>query len=133
MRRLSAWLAAAAVAGVVRGDTQAAEAAKAAPASLSVADFDTRIQQAGVVPEVFNSLDPSLSFYASYVADTGASELLLPGSSLSVNGNISSGGPRMVELLTVKLEAQLPFEFSVENTGNVSGISALTRYIIFLV
>ena len=84
--------------------------------SVSTLDFKNRFQQSGIVPEVIAALDPSVSFYASYMAADGHTELLVPGSSLTVN------------------EArQPPVEFSVENIQNATGINQQTRYLIYLV
>lgn len=64
--------------GTVRGATNAT--------SVSPAEFLNQINEAGVVPEVFSSVNPVVSFYAGYKADNGDSELLIPGSSLTING-----------------------------------------------
>ena len=54
--------------------------------SVSTADFKNRFVTSGIVPEVIAALDPSVSFYASYIANDGHQELLVPGTSLSING-----------------------------------------------
>ncbi|KEZ46822.1 hypothetical protein SAPIO_CDS0131 [Scedosporium apiospermum] len=82
--------------------------------SVSTADFKSRFEQSGIVPEVIAALDPAVSFYASYKTSTGQDALLVPGSTLTV------------------AEAAFPFEFSVENLGNATNITTSTRYLIYL-
>ncbi|KAK0650012.1 phosphatidylethanolamine-binding protein [Cercophora newfieldiana] len=83
--------------------------------SVSTLDFKNRFQSSGIVPEVIAALDPSVSFYAGFrAASDGHSELLVPGVSLTIS------------------EASLPIEFSVENLGNATGVTAQTRYLIYL-
>ena len=84
--------------------------------SVSTADFKARFVQSGIVPEVIAALDPSVSFYASYRAADGHSELLVPGSSLTV---AEAGGA--------------PLEFSVENLSNATSVNSQTRFLIYLV
>ncbi|KAK0741536.1 phosphatidylethanolamine-binding protein [Schizothecium vesticola] len=83
--------------------------------SVSTADFKARFVQSGIVPEVIAALDPSVSFYASYRAADGHSELLVPGSSLTV---AEAGGA--------------PLEFSVENLSNATSVNSQTRFLIYL-
>lgn len=83
--------------------------------SVSTLDFKNRFVESGIVPEVIASLDPAVSFYASYQAEDGHDELLVPGSSLSFS------------------EARMPSEFSVENLGNATNITPQTRFLIYLV
>lgn len=54
--------------------------------SVSTLDFKNRFVTSGIVPEVIAALDPAVSFYASYIANDGHRELLVPGASLSING-----------------------------------------------
>ena len=54
--------------------------------SVSTADFKSRFEQSGIVPEVIAALDPAVSFYASYKTSTGQDALLVPGSTLTVAG-----------------------------------------------
>ncbi|GAB1313727.1 hypothetical protein MFIFM68171_03937 [Madurella fahalii] len=82
--------------------------------SVSTLDFKNRFVESGIVPEVIAALDPAVSFYASYRAEDGHEELLVPGSSLSIS------------------EATMPFEFSVENLNNATNITAQTRFLIYL-
>ncbi|SPO03992.1 uncharacterized protein DNG_06675 [Cephalotrichum gorgonifer] len=83
-------------------------------ASVSTADFKSRFEESGIVPEVIAALDPAVSFYAAYQSDSGQDALLVPGSSLTV------------------AEANFPFEFSVENLNNATNITSTTRYLIYL-
>ncbi|KAK1834963.1 phosphatidylethanolamine-binding protein [Podospora conica] len=83
--------------------------------SVSTADFKSRFVQSGIVPEVIAALDPSVSFYASYRAEDGHTELLVPGSSL-----------------TVAEAGRAPLEFSVENLSNATSVNAQTRFLIYL-
>lgn len=83
--------------------------------SVSTLDFKNRFVESGIVPEVIAALDPAVSFYASYRAEDGHDELLVPGSSLSIS------------------EARMPFEFSVENLNNATNVTAQTRFLIYLV
>jgi phosphatidylethanolamine-binding protein len=83
--------------------------------SISTLDFKNLFQQSGIVPDVIAALDPAVSFYAGYRAADGHSELLVPGVSLTVT------------------EASLPIEFSVENLSNATGVTAQTRFLIYLV
>jgi len=84
--------------------------------SVSTLDFKNRFVSSGIVPEVIAALDPAVSFYVTYRADDGHSELITPGSSLTVNET-----------------SALPLEFSVENLNNATNITAQTRYLIYLV
>ncbi|KAK0669057.1 phosphatidylethanolamine-binding protein [Cercophora samala] len=85
--------------------------------SVSTLSFKNAFVNSGIVPEVIPALDPAVSFYATYKTegDSNHSELLIPGSSLTVN-----------EIST------LPIEFSVENLSNATNITAQTRYLIYL-
>lgn len=78
----STQLAAVAVLVGLTGPAAAADNA----VSVSTLDFKNRFVQSGIVPEVIAALDPAVSFYAGYMADDGHLELLVPGTSLSVNG-----------------------------------------------
>jgi len=79
--------------------------------------LQTRFTQSGIVPEILPaSLDPSVSFYVTYLADgDNDHELLTPGKSLSV------------------AEAGRPVDFIVENLNNATNITAQTRFLIYLV
>jgi len=84
--------------------------------SVSTLDFKNLFQQSGIVPDVIAALDPAVSFYAGFrSAADGHSELLTPGVSLTVT------------------EASLPIEFSVENLGNATNVTAQSRFLIYLV
>ena len=54
--------------------------------SVPTSVFKSRFVESGIVPEVIAALDPSVSFYASYKADDGHDELIIPGTSMTVNG-----------------------------------------------
>ena len=54
--------------------------------SVSTAEFKSRFEQSGIVPEIIAALDPAVSFYASYKTSTGGDALLVPGSTLTVAG-----------------------------------------------
>lgn len=83
--------------------------------SVSTLDFKNRFVDSGIVPNVIAALDPSVSFYAGYrAAADGHSELLVPGSSLTLS------------------EASLPIEFSVENLQNATAVTQQTRFLIYL-
>ncbi|KAK3387974.1 phosphatidylethanolamine-binding protein [Podospora didyma] len=83
--------------------------------SLSTLEFKNRFRASGIVPEILPAaLDPSVSFYASYVRTGHGNELILPGASLTVS------------------EADLPFEFSVENLNNGTNVTANSRFLIYL-
>ncbi|KAK4163293.1 phosphatidylethanolamine-binding protein [Cladorrhinum sp. PSN259] len=85
--------------------------------SVSTLDFKNRFVSSGIVPEVIAALDPAVSFYVTYRKDgDGHSELITPGSTLSLNET-----------------SRLPLEFSVENLNNATNITAQTRYLIYLV
>ncbi|KAK3991123.1 phosphatidylethanolamine-binding protein [Cladorrhinum sp. PSN332] len=83
--------------------------------SVSTLDFKNRFVSSGIVPEVIPALDPSVSFYITYRADDGHSELLTPGSTLTLNET-----------------SRLPLEFSVESLNNATNITAQTRYLVYL-
>lgn len=55
-------------------------------ASVSTAEFKSRFEQSGIVPEVIAALDPPVSFYAAYKSANGQDALLVPGSTLTVAG-----------------------------------------------
>ncbi|KAK3373066.1 phosphatidylethanolamine-binding protein, partial [Lasiosphaeria ovina] len=82
--------------------------------SVSTLEFKNKFRESGIVPEVIAALDPAVSFYVTYRAADGHSELLVPGSSLTVG------------------ETAQPLEFSVENLQNATNITAQTRYLIYL-
>ncbi|KAK3324938.1 phosphatidylethanolamine-binding protein, partial [Apodospora peruviana] len=83
---------------------------------VSTLDFKNKFVESGIVPEVIAALDPSVSFYAAYVAANGSTTLLTPGTAL----NPSAG------------EKPQPVEFSVEGLNNATNITASTRYLIYL-
>lgn len=58
-------------------------------ASVSTADFKSRFEESGIVPEVIAALDPAVSFYASYKSGDNQDALLVPGSTLTVDGTLS--------------------------------------------
>lgn len=54
--------------------------------SVSTADFKSRFEQSGIVPEIIPALNPTVSFYAGYKSAGGRDALLVPGSSLTISG-----------------------------------------------
>lgn len=54
--------------------------------SVSTAEFKSRFEQSGIVPEIIAALDPAVSFYASYKASGDRDALLVPGSTLTISG-----------------------------------------------
>ena len=54
--------------------------------SVSTADFKSRFEESGIVPEVIAAIDPAVSFYASYRTADNQDALLVPGSTLTVDG-----------------------------------------------
>ncbi|KAK4215055.1 phosphatidylethanolamine-binding protein, partial [Rhypophila decipiens] len=82
--------------------------------SVSTLDFKNAFVESGIVPEVIAALDPSVSFYVSYVAADGHNELLLPGTQLAMS---EKGGPT---------------EFSVEGLNNATNVTASSRFLIYL-
>jgi hypothetical protein len=59
---------------------------RVAAQTLSTLEFKNRFTQSGIVPEVIAALDPSVSFYAGYKKDDGTDGLVVPGSTLTING-----------------------------------------------
>lgn len=57
-------------------------------ASVSTADFKSRFEQSGIVPEIIPALNPAVSFYAGYKSAGGRDALLVPGSTLTVSGMV---------------------------------------------
>lgn len=57
--------------------------------SVSTADFKSRFVESGIVPEVIAALDPAVSFYASYKSGDNQDALLVPGSTLTVDGMLT--------------------------------------------
>ncbi|KAH8911154.1 PEBP-like protein [Coniochaeta sp. PMI_546] len=83
--------------------------------SLSTAEFKSAFRDSGIVPEILPAtLDPSVSFYAFYEGSDGKAGQVLPGTKLRIQ------------------EAALPFEFSVENLQNATGVTSASRYLIYL-
>ncbi|KAM7184065.1 Phosphatidylethanolamine-binding protein PEBP [Rhypophila sp. PSN 637] len=82
--------------------------------SVPTLEFKNKFVESGIVPEVIAALDPSVSFYVSYVAADGHTELLLPGAQLAMS------------------EKAGPTEFSVEGLNNATNVTASSRFLIYL-
>lgn len=85
------------------------------PRSMSTSEFHQAFMEAGIVPDIMGSFDPTVSFYAGYQASDGDKALMMPGSRLK------------------KKEAKFPFEFSVENIGNAVNVTRNSRFIVYMV
>ncbi|RYP32295.1 hypothetical protein DL767_005270 [Monosporascus sp. MG133] len=84
------------------------------PQSVPPAKFKAAFEEAGIVPEVIATLNPVVSFYATYTNQDGVDKLLTPGVTL------------------IPSEAAFPKEFSVENVRYVPNITADSRFLIYI-
>ncbi|KAK1966768.1 PEBP-like protein [Colletotrichum sublineola] len=85
------------------------------PKSVSTREFRRAFLDAGLIPDVMGSFNPTVSFYAGYQTRDGNKTLLSPGSKLNV------------------METKFPFEFSVENIMNAQNATRNTRYILSMI
>ncbi|KAK2000490.1 PEBP-like protein [Colletotrichum falcatum] len=109
MKSVISFLALCAAFGCALGDKQPPQK------GMSTKEFRRAFLDAGIVPDVMGSFNPTVSFYAGYQAGDGNRTLLTPGSKLKLP------------------EAKLPFEFSVENIMNAQNVSRNSRYVLCMI
>ncbi|RYP11121.1 hypothetical protein DL765_007870 [Monosporascus sp. GIB2] len=84
------------------------------PQSVPPAAFKAAFEEAGIVPEVIATLNPVVSFYATYTNQDGVDKLLTPGVTM------------------IPSEAAFPKEFSVERIGYAPNVTADSRFLIYI-
>ncbi len=85
------------------------------PATVSISDFKAGFETSAIVPEVLAAFNPSVGFFVGFTGDDAAPTLLTPGLALSLQ------------------EAKAPFELSVQNIHNTTGVTSSTRFIVYMV
>ncbi|KAK2034913.1 PEBP-like protein [Colletotrichum zoysiae] len=109
MKSVVSFLAFFSALGCVLGD------APPPPRSMSTREFRRAFLDAGIVPDVMGSFNPTVSFYTGYKTGDGNKTLMMPGAKLQ------------------PMETKFPFEFSVENIMNAQNVTRNTRYILCMI